>query len=97
MSTRRWFCFETRLQSCSPAETVLNHWTREVARRRSDLANKSSDVGTMQEILGDLKTSTYITETYQAKLPDTCYNAIRKFAGLNCTDSRDKHMGCSAF
>jgi hypothetical protein len=51
----------------------------------------------MQEILGDLKTSTYITETYQAKLPDTCYNAIRKFAGLNCTDSRDKHMGCSAF
>ncbi|KAI6089187.1 HET-domain-containing protein [Hypoxylon rubiginosum] len=81
------------LDARSPAEKIITHRERVVLRAATDPLAQGTNVGTMDEILANLRCPHARAETYHSPVPDLIHDVIRKFGGLDCTDPRDKLYG----
>ncbi len=77
----------------SPAAKIITHRLRHVPRPLTDPMAQGTRIGTLEEMKGDLMRPFEVMETYQSKIPDLLYQAMRKFGGLECSDPRDRLYG----
>ncbi|KAL7621637.1 hypothetical protein AAE478_008964 [Parahypoxylon ruwenzoriense] len=80
-------------RSCSPAEKIITHRTRQVLRPVRDPLAQGVIVGTLEEMTAGLTRRYAVAETYQSQVPDLIYEVVRKFGMLGCSDPRDKLYG----
>jgi hypothetical protein len=77
----------------SPAEILVTHRSRLVYRPCRDLLDQGTKVGTMEDMMTDLRSRNMTIETYQSRVPDVLYEIFLAFPVLECSDPRDRLYG----
>lgn len=81
------------LRLLSPATNITTHRLRYVSQLVLDPMAQGTNIGTMQEMTKGLRSPFGVMTTYQSQIPDLLYQAVHRFAHLECTDTRDRLYG----
>ncbi|KAE8443939.1 hypothetical protein EG329_001249 [Mollisiaceae sp. DMI_Dod_QoI] len=76
----------------SPAQNITGHRLRHVLQPLKDHTAQGTSVGTMEEMMANLRKRSEKIVTYQSQVPDLL-QVLRKFGKLDCSDPRDKLYG----
>src|SRR3569833_2732749 len=76
-----------------PAEVVVTHRLRHGPQPVLDATAQGTRVGTMDEMMADLRRPHTTTTTYQDTTPDLLHLMIRKFGRQECSNPRDRLYG----